>query len=208
MALRGIEPDAEDMRLAPAGLRQRVEGLFLGQVPQKAHDQLGCDPELPLRAVEGIRQSGHHRVEGNAAPGMPLGIEEHLDMPHILGRHPGEVGEGEIEEILPGPQHRHAGVIEIEKVLERVEPIGRPDRVDVGIRQRHAVARGEVHHHLGLERPLDVKMQLRLGHGRDELMKPRLVHGVPCLLGRRHPRQHATGRRRSEFGYVRAGHRA
>ena len=171
------------MRLAPAGVSERLERLVLGKVPQKAHDQLGRDPKLAPRPVERIRQAGQHGVEGDAAPGVTLGIEEHLDMLRILHRHAREIGAGEIEEILPGPQHRHAGIVEIEKVLERVETVGVPDRVDIGIRQCHAVPLGERQHHLGFQRPFDVKMQFRLRHLRNETMKPCLVQGALSFMG-------------------------
>ena len=36
--------------------------------------------EIPSRAVERVGQSGHHRVERNAALGVALRVEEDLDM--------------------------------------------------------------------------------------------------------------------------------
>jgi hypothetical protein len=133
---------------------------------------------IPPRLVERVGQSRQHRVEGDPAPGVTLRIEEHLDMLDVLRRHLGEIGEGEIEKVLPGPQHGHAGIVEIEKVLERVETIGVPDRIDIGIGQRHGVTLGEFQHHLGFQGPLDVKMQFRLRHGRNEAMQPCLVQGA------------------------------
>ncbi len=135
---------------------------------------------LPFRLVEGVGQPRKHRVEGDAAAGVPLRIEEHLDMAHVLLGHAREIGIGEVEEVPARVQHRHPGVVDIEEVLQRVEAVGGPDRVDIGIGQRDAVAPGERHHHLGLERPLDVKMELRLRHRRDEAVKPCLIHAVPA----------------------------
>ena len=88
------------MLLAAAGVLQRVESLFLRQMPQEAHDQPGGDAEVPPALVERIGQPGQHRIERDAAFGMALRIEEDLGMGYILRCDLFQIGEGEIEEIL------------------------------------------------------------------------------------------------------------
>ena len=85
---------------------------------QKAHDQAGADAELVARLAAGARQAVHHRLERDAAAGVALRIEEHLDMAHIVGLGALEIGQGEVEEILLGDQHRHALIVDVEKVLQ------------------------------------------------------------------------------------------
>ena len=57
-------------------------------------------PKLLLRLVDGALQPVDHGAEGDAAREMGLGIEEHLDMAHALGLDLGEIGGGQIVEIL------------------------------------------------------------------------------------------------------------
>src|SRR5262245_54654079 len=51
-----------------------------------------------------------------------------------------EIGAGKVVEILLRDQHRHAEVVDVEKILQVAEPIGLPHRVDRRIRQPDAVA--------------------------------------------------------------------
>jgi hypothetical protein len=78
-------------------------------------------------------------------------------------------------------------------MTEVAEPVGAPDRIRVGIRQADTVSPSELEHQIGLERPLDVQVQLGFGQ------RQRIDH-LPKLLpqsGRnwtliRAPRQPAT----------------
>ena len=49
---------------------------------------------------------------------MALWIEEDLNMGDVLRGCLFQVGEGEIEEILPFAQNRHAQIIQVEKILQ------------------------------------------------------------------------------------------
>ena len=59
----------------------------------------------------------------NAMPrdGVALRIEEHLDVADIVRVRALEIGPGEVVEILLGDQHRHALIIDVEKVLQVAE---------------------------------------------------------------------------------------
>ena len=74
----------------------------------------------------------------------------------------------------------HARVVDVEERLQVGEHVGaRCTASDVGVRQRDAVAPGELEHQLGLERALDVEVQLGLGqHGRlDHALDPPTASG-------------------------------
>ena len=63
-------------------------------------------------------------------------------------------------------QHAGAGVVDVEEALQVGEGVGRAQRLDAGVGQRHAVALRQREDQLGLERALDVDVQLGLGHAR------------------------------------------
>ena len=94
-------------------------------------------PKLRLGFVEGALQAVDHGAERDPALEMGLGIEEHLDMPHALGLDLREIGGGEVVEILLGPQHRHALIVEIEEILQPGEIIG----LGAAPRRRHRAGR-------------------------------------------------------------------
>ena len=57
---------------------------------------------LRLRIVERPRNAADDGGEGDAALGMPLRIEENLDMAHAIGSHAGDISGGQVIEILFG----------------------------------------------------------------------------------------------------------
>src|SRR3546814_6953096 len=99
---------------------------------------------------------------------MALRIEEDLGMADVVLRDAAQVGQGEIVEILLGEQHRHALVVEVEKILQDGESIGRAQRLDVGVGQGNAVALREGEHHVRLQRAFDVQEKHRLRQARSE----------------------------------------
>ena len=163
-----FEPDPDD----PVPERQRrIEGplgIGLLEMAQEAHDQARLDAELRARVDDGAVQALDHGRECDASGGMSLRVEEHLDMPDIIGAGALKIGEGEIIEILLGDQNRHAAIIEIEKILQVAEPVGLPQRLDRGIRQLDAVAARQREHQLRLEAALDVNVQLAFGQALDQ----------------------------------------
>ena len=150
---------------------------------QETHDQLRGHPEVAPRLVERIGQSRQDGIERHPPPGVALRIEEYLDMGDILSGGFFQVGERQFEKVFPGEQHRHAGVIEFEEILERAETIRLADGVEVRIGQHDTVALGERDHHFGLQGALDVQVQFGLWHCRDEAMETCLVDGPgPCAV--------------------------
>ena len=166
--LRGIEADADDPILVVKG---EIEGRLrvgLVEMAQEAHDEMARDAEVALRFVEGALQPVDHRPERDPALEMSLGIEEDLDMAQTLAPDLGEIGGGEIVEILLGPQHRHALIVEIEEILQPGEIVGLAERRDGQVGQSETIAGGEPEHELRLEAALDMDMQLALGQPSDE----------------------------------------
>jgi len=135
---------------------------------QEAHDQACRYAQLASGIGNGAAKTFDHGRERDAADGVALRIEEHLDVADIVGVRAREIGEGKVVEILLRHQHRHAAIVEVEEILQVAEPIRLPHRVDRRIRQLDAVAARQRKHQLRLETPLDVNVQLAFGEPRDE----------------------------------------
>jgi hypothetical protein len=99
-----------------------------------------------------------HRLDGDAARGVCLRVEEDLGMPHAVRARPLEVGTRQVAEVALGLQHGHALVVDVEERLQVAERVGRAQLLDAREAQRDAVARGQLEHQLGLERALDVEV--------------------------------------------------
>jgi hypothetical protein len=113
-------------------------------------------------------QAFDHGRERDAAAGVALRVEEHLDVADVVGVGAREIGPGEVVEILLGDQHRHALIVDVEEILQVAEPISLPHRVDRRIRQADAVAARQRKHQLRLQAALDVNVQLAFGEPRDQ----------------------------------------
>jgi hypothetical protein len=109
-------------------------------VAQETHDQARVDAELRSRIGDGMGETIDHGRERNAAAGVALRIEEHLDVAHVVSVCALKIGPGEVVEILLGDEHRHALIVEIEKVLQVAEAIRLPQRLDRRILQLDTVA--------------------------------------------------------------------
>ena len=92
----GIEADAVNAIQPGLGLGQRLERVFFGQMTQETHDQLVGDAILVLRGIKRRENALDRRVEGQAAFGMALRVEEHLDMADIVGLAALQIGVGQI----------------------------------------------------------------------------------------------------------------
>ena len=55
--LAGIEANADELAQERLRLLQRLESLFLAQMPQEAQDQRGADAQLALRPLAGAVQA-------------------------------------------------------------------------------------------------------------------------------------------------------
>ena len=70
----------------------------------------------------------------------------------------------QLVEVVLADQHAGARVVDVEEALQVGERVRRAQRRDGGMRERDAVAPREPEDELGLERALDVDVQLRLRH--------------------------------------------
>ena len=148
---------------------------------QKAHDQAGLHAELSPGVADGAVETVDHRRERNAAGRVPLRIEEHLDMPDIVGVRTFEIGPGKVVEILLRDQHGHALIVEVEKILQVSEPIGLTQSVHRRILQPDAVAARQREHQLRLQASLDMNVQFALGEPFDQGVQ--VGHSVASLSG-------------------------
>jgi len=139
-------------------------------VPQKAHDEAPADAKLPLTLLQCPLYAAEHRLEGNAAGTVGLGVEEDLHMHHLVGGAAFQIGPGEVEEILLGDQHAGPQVVEIEKGLQAVKLIGGSQARHVGPGQGHPVALAKGKHQLGLQGALDMQVQLQLGQAGNKVL--------------------------------------
>ncbi|MNE28649.1 hypothetical protein D3C80_1220960 [compost metagenome] len=158
-----------------------VEGLVrfvFAQVAQEAQDQAAADAQLLLAILERSADAIEHHFEGNAAIGVGLRVEERLGMDHVLRLAAQQVGPGQVVEVLLGAQHVGALVVEVEKLLQVVERIGRAQGFDVVPGQGDLVAFGQGEQQLGLQRSFQVQVQFCLG----QRVKP-VVHKVGFSSG-------------------------
>ncbi len=166
--LVGIEPHPHDPLLVGQGLQKRRHGEFGAPIPQEAHDQLGADAETVLRVDLRPPEAPDHRVEGHAAGRVGLGVEEYLRIEHVLGAGLLQIGEGQVVKVGLLLQHLHAAIVQGQERRQVVEAVAGAHFRLVLERQLHAVASRQLELQLGLQRALDVHVQLALGHGLDE----------------------------------------
>jgi len=108
-----------------------------------------------------------HFAKRHAAPGVPLRIEENLDMPNMVVMRALEIGPGQVIEILAGQQHGHTLIIDIKEVLQIAEIICLPNIVNAGEGDIDPVALRQRKQHLGLERSFYMQVELGLGQAID-----------------------------------------
>ncbi len=164
------------------GLLERVERRSLAEVAQEAQDQARRDAELGDAVIEGPADPRATGLEGDAALGVRLGVEEDLGMAHALAGRLGQVGHGEVVEVLPGAEHGAVGVVDVQEGPEVVEDVGATERGHVGVGQVHLVAGRQLERQLRLESPFDVHVELGLGEPPNEGIPVR--HG-PIIPARR-----------------------
>ena len=144
--LRGVEADAKD----PFAVRHRVgEGLhrrIRAEVAEKAQDQPAADAKPIASVVERPVDAGDHRLERNPAIRMRLGIEEDLNVAHTLAGGPGQVGPGQIIEVLFLEKHTAARVVDVEEGLQVAEDVCPADVLDRGIGQGNGVSARQLEH--------------------------------------------------------------
>lgn len=158
-----------------------VEGflcLFLAEVAEEAEDQPVADAQLLLAVTQRGTDAGEHHLEGNAAVGVGLRVEERLDVDHVLRLALLQVGPGQVVEVLLAAQHVGASVVEVEEFLQVVEGVGLTQGLDVVPGQGDVVALGEGEQQFRLQGTFQVQVQFGLGQG----VEP-FVHGVGSRSG-------------------------
>ncbi len=163
---------------------ERGEGVFLAQVAQEAQDQRGAHAELALRIDTGTVQAVDHGLHRDAAHRVRLRVEEHLGVHHVVGRGAFEIGPGHVVEILLLQQDAGAGVVDVEEALQVGERVGATQVFHARVGNRDAVALRQREDQLGLERALDVHVQLGLGHGAQQRGQAVGGNGGDGVLGR------------------------
>ena len=110
--------------------------------------------------MQSVDDAGH----ADAARGVGLRVKKQLGVQHVVSRSAQQIGPRQVVKILLAQEHAGTGVINIQKTLQVAEGIRTAQRVNVGVRQRHAIAGGQRKNQLRLQRAFDVNMQLGLGH--------------------------------------------
>ena len=140
--------------------------------------RLASTPSSSPGVGNGAVKPADHGRKRHAAHGVALRIEEHLHMADVVGPCALKVRPGEVVKILLGHEHRHAQVIDVEKILQVAELIGPADGFDRVVGQLHVVALGQRKHQFRLEAAFDVNVQLAFGQAFDQRFN--LGHRVVC----------------------------
>ena len=184
--LAGIEPDADELVAIGQRLLQRLERFLLAQVAQEAQDQRRAHAQLVLGLLAGAVQAVDHGLHAHAARGVRLRVEEDLGVHHVVGCRTAQVGPGHVVEVLLLQQHAGAGVVDVQEALQVGEGVGAAQLLHARVGNLHAVALGQREDQLGLERALDVDVQLGLGHAAQQLGQAlggnavgKVRHGTP-----------------------------
>ena len=117
--------------------------------------------------------------KGDASAGMGLGIEKDLRVAHALTPCRLQIGVGEIVEVLLMQQYGHALVVEIQERLQVFEFVGVAQLLERRVGKGHPISLGQFDHHLRLERPFDMEVQLRFRQPLDEAA--RITHLLRLL---------------------------
>ena len=117
-------------------------------------------------------QTADHHAGIGAVPGVGLRVKEDFGVQHVVGMGPHQVGTGHVVEVLLGAQHLGACVVDVQEALQVVEHVGAAQRINIRVRKIHPVARGQREDEFGLQRALDVHVQLCLGHGPQQSVQP------------------------------------
>jgi hypothetical protein len=93
---------------------------------------------------------------------VSLRVEEDLRVHHVVAAGPLQIRPRQVVEVLFLLQDSGARVVDLQKRLQVGKLVRRQGFLDGGVRQGHPVALAEREHQVGLERALDVYVELRL----------------------------------------------
>ncbi len=171
--LGAVQADGDEVVAEWQCLVQGGLGGVFGEVTQEAQDQPAGHAQLLLAVGQRLGDAAYHHLEGNAAIGVGLGIEEGLGVDDVLLLALEQIGPGQVIEVLLGTQHVGAGVVEVEEFLQVAEVVGGAQGLDVRPGQGDAMALGQLEQQLGLQGAFQVQVQFGLGQG----IEP-VVHGI------------------------------
>ena len=113
----GIETDADEPIAEGERPLEGLDGIRFGKVAEEAHDE-GRRHSIPFDGkVDGPCQAGDHRLDGDAAGGVHLGVEEDLGADDVVGVGSLEIGPGKVVEILLGAEDGRRRLVDIEEAL-------------------------------------------------------------------------------------------
>ena len=166
--LGGVEPDADELVPEHQRRAERVGGFFRAVVPQEAEDQVGRDPVIAPGVGQRGGQAAEHRGQRHPVVNVGLRVEEDLGPADADRDGAGQVGLGQVVEVLLVPQDLEIRVVQVQEALQVAEAAPGPQFGHVRGRQGDAVACRQADQELGLQRAFDVQVQLGNGqHGRD-----------------------------------------
>src|SRR5262249_307345 len=135
-----------------------------------------------MGSIEGGEDILNDGCDGHSPTQMRLRANEDLSVTDILMCRPRQIGLGHLVEIVTSLQHCEAKVIEVEERLQVVERVSAAQRRCIGIWQSHAVSLRQGEQHFGLERALQMHVQLSLRQRGDECGN--FGHGLALSLDR------------------------
>ncbi len=105
-------------------------------------------------------QPAEYLFQRHSVGQVRLRVEEDLGPAYSRRRGAGQIGAGQVVEVLLGPQHTQVRVVHVEKGLQAVELVLSAQFADVQGRHPGIVAGREADQQFGLKRALDVNVQL------------------------------------------------
>ncbi len=142
-AFRGIQPDANQpmLVLVEQGQRfiERLERIFFRQMAQETENQLARQT-ASLAFGQRAFDTRDRRSDRYAAFGVCLRVEENFGVRDMIGERAFDVRHRHVVEIALVQQHARARVVDVEERLQVGERVGRAQRFNGVVRERHAVA--------------------------------------------------------------------
>src|SRR5215467_7435372 len=166
--LRSSETDAKDAVVPWLKFDNHGQRVGFIELPLNARDQSAGNAMGIMGSIEGGEDILDDGCDGHSPAQMRLRANEDLSVTDILMCRPRQIGLGHLVEIVTSLQHCEAKVIEVEERLQVVERVSAAQRRCIGIWQSHAVSLRQGEQHFGLERALQMHVQLRLRQRGDE----------------------------------------